>query len=92
MAAYGRPFPTSNFFGGSTCQEEFVQHLVTAFAASNIPFEKLKKAEAGESTLLRQFLDKHFPIDGQPPSIPDPINLRANHLPKAMRAGVHIFR
>lgn len=47
----------ANFIAKGNKQDEFLRDLVTAFAASNIPFEKLKKKEDGTTTLLRQFLD-----------------------------------
>lgn len=78
----------ANFIAKGNKQEEFLRDLVTAFAASNIPFEKLKKKEDGTTTLLRQFLDKYVQIDGEVPSIPDPKNLRANHLLKVREVGM----
>ena len=64
-----------------------MKDLVTAFAAANIPFEKLKKRDDGTSPLLRQFLDKYIRLDGDLPNVPDPDNLRRTHLPKVKEAG-----
>ena len=76
-----------NFVAKGNKQEEFVKDLVTAFAAANIPFEKLKKRDDGTSPLLRQFLDKYIRLDGDLPNIPDPDNLRRTHLPKVKESG-----
>ena len=77
-----------HFVAKGTKQDEFIKDMVTAFAASNIPFEKLRKMDGGGSTLLRAFLDKYVRVDGEIPHIPDPSNLRRTYLPKVMDQGM----
>ena len=69
-------------------QDAFARDLVLAFASSNIPLEKLKVRDDGGKTLLRQFLDRYIKVDGEPPSIPTPVNLRNTQLRNLMSEGM----
>lgn len=80
------------FLAKGRSQDEFLRDLVTAFAAANIPLEKLKKKQDGSGPLLRQFLEKYVRLDGEVPVIPDPSNLRGTHLPKVRDAGTPMER